>query len=157
MCIRDSTLASVEAYDLAGAGAHWTLLAASMTTPRTGHAAAVLRGLIYAAGGDSIGNTVERFDGGAHSTWALVASMGTARHDFALVALEEGGPSHHGGMLVASSVQCAPAARSKASTLLPLVPPPRAKTVPLWVAAARNVRGVVMYGSCVQLLAAPGA
>ena len=100
-------LASVEAFDLA-AGAHWTLLAASMTTPRSGHAAAVLRGLIYAAGGQGPAPnynalaSVERFDGGAHSTWALVASMGTARYYFALVALEEGGPSHHGGMLVAA-------------------------------------------------------
>ena len=98
-----ATLASVEAFDLA-AGAHWTLLAASMTTPRYLHAAAVLRGLIYAAGGSPDHNlaSVERFDGGAHSTWALVASMGTKRALFALVALEEGGPSHHGGMLVAA-------------------------------------------------------
>ena len=72
----------MEAFDLA-AGAHWTLLAANMTTPRSDHAAAVLRGLIYAAGGeDQNYNTlasVERFDGGAHSTWALVASMTTGR------------------------------------------------------------------------------
>ena len=111
-------LASVEALDLAAApGAPlslaWTRFP-SMTTPRWGPAAAVLLGVIYVAGGLNSDNpyamaSVERFDGGAHSAWATVpAKMSSARLDFALVALVEGGAGvPRGGLLVAVVVKYA--------------------------------------------------
>ena len=90
-------LASVEALDLAAGALHWTPFP-SMTTPRVGHAAAVLHDVIYVAGGSNLYKTwasVEAFNG---ATWSASSNMTAKRIYFALVALE--GPA--GDLLVAA-------------------------------------------------------
>jgi hypothetical protein len=74
----------------------WRTPAPTLTNGRFG-SSFVLRGILYAAGGQGAPSNVERYDV-ASDTWTAVANMHESRHLFSAVTVASMGPAEEQGL-----------------------------------------------------------